>query len=254
VFISQTDGEALRDYLAADPSAQVQMQLQPATCIFDVSETLQCEFVGLRLDTDHSARGDLRIVLTSPAGTRSVLQRVNQDTVPGPSGWTYYSVQHFYESSFGRWTLTVTDENDRGQGAITSAALLITGVPITDSDHDGLDDDWETQHLKTLAFSATDDPDRDGTSNAREQVLGTNPNLSDRPLELDLSVWDDRLMRLSWPSDTHTVYRIQIGAESIRPLTLATNLAGQPNQTEWFLPYTNLLHQFFSIQAVAGGN
>jgi subtilisin family serine protease len=105
IFLGQDDGEALRDYLAATPDARVQLQIESAHFTFDVTETLQCEFVGLRLDTDHTARGDLRIVLTSPAGTRSVLQSVNQDTLPGPSDWTYYSVQHFYESSYGRWSL-----------------------------------------------------------------------------------------------------------------------------------------------------
>jgi subtilisin-like proprotein convertase family protein len=35
------------------------------------TNTLVCEHVGLRVATTHTRRGDLRITLVSPAGTRS---------------------------------------------------------------------------------------------------------------------------------------------------------------------------------------
>jgi subtilisin family serine protease len=250
VFISQEDGEALRDYLLAQPEALGQLTLQAVTRTFDVQENLLCEFVGVRVKTDHTARGDLRIVLTSPAGTQSVLQRVNQDSFPGPGDWTYYSVQHFYESSYGPWTLTVLDENDRGNGSLLEAGLIISGVPLTDSDHDGLDDTWEMQHFGKLAFGPKDDPDHDGFSNAREQIMATNPAADDRPFELQLSLWDDRLARLSWPSVPNATYRVQFGADTVAPLTFSTNVVGQFRQTEWLVPYTALMHQFFQIEAV----
>ncbi|MHC1768513.1 MAG: S8 family serine peptidase [Verrucomicrobiia bacterium] len=254
VFINQTDGDALRDYLAESPGTQVRCTVEAAEFTFDVAATLQCEFIGLRLDTDHTARGDLRIVLESPAGTRSVLQRSNQDAIPGPRNWTYYSVQHFFESSFGRWTVRVYDEDIKGTGAIRRATLIVSGVPLEDSDHDSLDDRWEQTQFGDLAYGAADDPDHDGTSNAREQILGTSPLARDIPFQLDLSVWDSRLVRLSWPSDTNTAYRVQIGPETVAPLTLVTNLPGRFYETEWFVPYTNLLHQFFQVQAVPADN
>ncbi len=254
VFISQIDGEALRDYLAAMPGAQVRLELRTTNYTFNVTETLQCEFVGVRLDSTHTARGDLRIVLTSPGGTHSILQRANQDSAPGPNDWTYYSVQHFYESSFGTWTLTVLDEDNQGTGAITSVSLIIHGVPITDADHDGLDDNWEMRHFNSLAAAPTDDPDQDGFNNAREQVLGTDPNAIDAPLQLDLSRWDSRLARLSWPGTTNITYRVEAGPESAAPLTVTTNVPGQFPETEWFVPYTNLVHQFFQLQAVPNGH
>jgi hypothetical protein len=192
----------------------------------------------------------LRIVLTSPSGTRSVLQRLNHDPFPGPDDWTFYSVQHFYESSFGRWTLTIVDENTAGTGSVEGATLIVNGVPITDTDHDGLDDAWELRHFPSLAQSAADDPDHDGYANAREQVIGTDPSQSELPLMLDLSLWDSKLARLSWPSNTNTVYRLAIGTESAAPLTLATNIPGQFPETEWFVPYTRIEHQFFRVQAV----
>jgi hypothetical protein len=71
------------------------------------------------------------------------------------------------------------------------------------------------------------------------------------PFQLDLSLWDARLARLSWPSNTNTVYHVQVGPESIAPLTAATNLPGQFPESEWFVPYTNTVRQFFRVQAAA---
>jgi subtilisin family serine protease/subtilisin-like proprotein convertase family protein len=249
VFISQNDGEALRDFLAATPQAQSQLSLTTTNYTFKVAETLQCEFVGVRVNTDHTARGDLRIVLTSPGGTRSVLQRLNEDTAAGPMDWTYYSVQHFYESSYGTWTLSVSDQNTNGVGSVLNASLMITGVPITDTDHDGLDDDWERHYFNTLAYGAADDPDHDGYSNAREQLMGTNPNAPAVSITLDMSRWDDRLARLSWEGNTNTVYLLSAGFALGLPLTTITNLPGQFPQTEWFVPFNQTTQQFFRIQA-----
>jgi subtilisin family serine protease len=250
VFISQNDGQELRRSLENSPETRVGLTFSAATFNFEVKETLLCEFVGLKLNTDHSARGDLRVTLVSPQGTRSVLQHANSDTIPGPKGWTYYSVQHFYESSAGTWTLSVSDEDDNGAGSVLDATLIISGVPITDVDRDGLDDDWEMLHFGTLAFGPQDDPDHDGYSNSREQITGGNPVAPDVQFELTLSLWDEKLARLNWPSNTNTVYRLQVGAEPVAPLSLLTNLPGRPGQTEWIVPYDKIQHQFFRLQAL----
>src|SRR2546426_8655300 len=83
VFITQNDGEALRGYLQTNGPAQAQLQVSPAIYSFAVTNTLVCEHVGVRVQTDHSRRGDLRITLLSPQGTRSVLQQVNFDDTAG---------------------------------------------------------------------------------------------------------------------------------------------------------------------------
>jgi subtilisin-like proprotein convertase family protein len=253
LFIAQNDGDALRNYLAAMPEARAGLGLTSTNYTFKVPETLQCEYVGLRVDTDHTARGDLRVVLTSPAGTRSIMQRVNQDTLPGPRDWTYYSVQHFYESSAGTWTVTISDEDNKGTGRVRRISLLISGVPITDLDRDGLDDVWEQLQFASLAQGPAGDPDHDGYSNAREQVLGSDPAHATLPFQLDLSLWDSRLARLSWPSNTNTLYRVEIGAESAAPLHLLTTIPGGFPETEWFVPYTEGLHHFFKVEAVPVG-
>jgi hypothetical protein len=53
---------------------------------------------------------------------------------------------------------------------------LSTGNDTTDTDHDGMPDDWETQYgLDPFTNDANDDPDGDGVSNIDEFHADTNP-------------------------------------------------------------------------------
>jgi subtilisin-like proprotein convertase family protein len=248
VFINQTDGEALRDFRATNSTARAQLAFQSVSFSFTVKESILCEHVGVRIDTDHTTRGDLRITLQAPGGGRSVLQSWSSDDSPGPRDWTYYSVHHFYESSAGTWTVAIGDLDARGLGTVKSVSLIISGVPITDSDGDALDDGWELQRLQTLAFGPLDDPDQDGYSNAREQIMGTNPMASDTPLELNLSRWSSQLLRLSWPSTTNRSYEVKVGVDAARLSALITNVPGRFPETEWFTPSTHSILQFFRIE------
>jgi len=248
VFISQADGEALRDFLATNSTAQAQLAFQSVSFSFTVKESILCEHVGVRIDTDHTTRGDLRITLQAPGGGRSVLQRWSSDDSPGPRDWTYYSVHHFYESSAGTWTISVGDLDARGLGTVKSVSLIISGVPIADNDGDALDDAWEMRRLQTLAQGPLDDPDQDGYANAREQIMGTNPQVSDTPFELDLSRWSSQVLRLSWPSASNRSYEVKVGVDAARLLTLVTNVPGRFPETEWFTPATNPILQFFRVE------
>jgi len=248
VFISQNDGEALRSCLQTNSAVQAQLQLTPAVYSLSVTDTLVCEHVRLRVQSDHPRRGDLRITLLSPRGTRSVLQQVNTDDSPGPTDWTYYSTLHFGESSAGTWTVSIGDEASLNAGNVLSVELLIDGVAITDTDADGLDDNWEMARLGTLAYGPNDDPDGDGYNNAREQLMGTDPDAVDAPFNLDLSLWNEKLARLSWPAVTSKNFEVLAGTNVAAPLTLITNLTGRFPETEWFTPYTNLANRFFRVQ------
>lgn len=249
VFIGQTPGEGLRDLLATNATARARLQLNAHGCTFTVTNTLLCEHVAVQIQTDHARRGDLRLTLVSPQGTRSVLQRMNDDDAPGPADWTYVSTHHFFESSAGVWRLEVSDEQPANTGGVLLAALTIYGVAITDADGDGLDDAWELAQFGSLAGGPRDDPDGDGFQSAREQVMGTNPLAADAAFALDLSRLNGSFARLSWPGQTNRSYEIFSGTNAAAPLTLVTNLPGKFFETEWISALTNSAERFFRVRA-----
>lgn len=251
VFIGQNHGQALTNYLAQHPEAQAQIKPFTVGYQFSVTNTLLCEHVGLRINTDHPVRADIRLTLVSPTGTRSVLQERNNDTNTPLANWTYYSTQHFYEPSAGTWTLEVTDQYAGTTGNLLDASLIVMGVPITDTDNDGLDDAWEQEHFASLNSGPRDDPDKDGYQNAREQILHTDPHAMDIAFTADLSPWNPAMARLSWPSSTNFTYEVLAGSDLGAPLTVVTNLAGKFPETEWFTLSTNLTHRFFQVRATA---
>ncbi len=250
VFISNADGEALKVLIETNPAARVRLQLNSTNIWFDIASTLICEFVGVRLNVEHPVRGDLRITLVSPGGTRSVFAHYNDDTNAFTSGWTYWSTHHFFEPGAGRWTLCVGDESAGGTGVVRSASLILRGVQITDADRDGLDDLWEQTRLGHLGFGPSDDPDNDGFSNMREQLMGTNPVQRDQPFRLDLSfwkLWGVKLARLSWPSVPGAAYDVYCTTNLYAPMVLVTNVPGRFWQTEFYGPTTDAPLCFYSV-------
>lgn len=249
-FITYNTGMALRGLLETNGDVQAQISLNSTSYVFTVTNTLLCEHVGVRVMTDHPIRSDVRITLDSPAGTRSVLQRLNSDTAAGPVDWTYYSTHHFFEGTPGVWTVSFSDEFIGSTGTVTHVSLILHGVPIRDRDGDGLDDYWEIIYADCLAaLSPDEDPDADGATNAREQLLLTDPTFAETALELDLSRWNAALARLSWPGNGNYTYDIRGGA-NVAALSLITNVPGHFPETEWFGSYTNSPHGFFQVRAI----
>jgi subtilisin-like proprotein convertase family protein len=248
VFIGHTDGEALKALFQTNNNALAQIHLNNTSYVFTVTNTLMCEHVGLRVMTDHPLRGDLRITLVSPSGTRSVLQRYNADESPGPADWTYYSTHHFFESSAGTWTAWFSDEYVGATGSVHSVSLSIDGVPILDTDKDGLDDIWELVHFGCVTNGPAEDPDFDGYSNAREQLMGTDPNQA--PFNVNLSLWSPTLARLSFAGASNNNYQVWSTTNLNTPFSLVTNLGFRFPETEWFVPYNARASQFFRVRPV----
>jgi subtilisin family serine protease len=252
VFIGHSDGAALLNLFQTNSAALGQIHLANTSYVFSVTNTMICEHVGLRVQADHTSRSDVRITLVSPMGTRSVLQALNIDTEPGPADWTYYSTHHFFETTAGNWTAYFSDEGMAGTGSVRSVSLILQGVPIHDRDQNGLDDFWEITYWDSIfSQKASDDPDRDGYSNAREQLMDTDPAYAeDLDYNLDLSRWNSSLARVSWASSPYYRYEVW-GGTNLNALTLMTNLPGRFPETEWFTPYNAPTAQFFRVRANA---
>ena len=248
-FINQNDGEAILAEMNQGKTVNARFQLVTTDYQFEITNTLLLEHVAVRCGFDYPFRPDLRVTLVSPHGTRSILQHFNSDYSLAPTDWTYVSTQHFFEGSLGTWTLSVSGASDFNTGSVNFASLTLQGVPIKDTDGDGLDDDWEMARFGTLAYGPADDPDRDGYSNAREQLMGTDPTVKDEPLAIDLSLWNQELMRLSWPGVDGQSYELWAG-DSASQRSFQTNVAGHFPETEWFGAFTNKTSQFFEIHTL----
>jgi len=94
---------------------------------FQVAPAFTVEHVELNLRAVHTRRGDLRVVLISPAGTRSVLAVPHGDHNANYVGWTFTSVRHWDENSAGKWRLLISDEFSGAVGQFNRATLTVRG-------------------------------------------------------------------------------------------------------------------------------
>lgn len=248
-FVSENEGRALVARLEAGEAVEAQLRLESVERTLVVTNSLICEHVGLRVRARHGRRGDLRITLRSPVGTRSVLQRLNYDEEPGPQNWTYWSTQHFHEPSAGPWVAAFSDQAEGITGEILEIELIIRGVPITDTDGDGLDDGWEMRWFGNLDAGPAGDPDRDGSSNAREQALGTDPTREDRAFRMAVAPYDEQSLRLSWPATPHEEYGVLVGEGAGALATEVGRVSGAFPEGDWIVPVGREENRFFRIEA-----
>lgn len=248
-FIVGSDGSALRNFLTTNGTAQVRSILFTAQYTNHVETPLLVEHVQVRLKTDHPRRGDLRVTLTSPSGTRCMLQNISEDFNGGPIDWTYMTTHHFYESSQGVWTIQVSDENNPPFGRTLYSELILHGVEIVDADRDGLDDNWELTHFQNLAAKSYEDANGDGESNMREYIQGTDPLETVGTFELSISQWKPGWMRVGWPGNPNSRYDVFTTTNATKLMTVTTNLAGRFDSMDWITPSTNSPTEFYQIRS-----
>lgn len=234
VFIGQRHGRGLSDFLAAGGKAEARLSTEPAVVALSIEEKLSCEHILVTMDAEHPRRGDLRVTLVSPSGTRSVLQRINSDENPGPSEWTYLSTHHFYEPSAGTWKVEVTDEAAGSAGLLRWVKLRIRGVAMEDTDGDALDDRWERQYFGNLGQTLTGDFDGDGFNEAREQAMGSDPTRPEFEFQVAVAEWKPGVLRLSWPGLGRVLYEVRAATGVEGPFQSLTNVNGRFPETEWF--------------------
>jgi len=77
------------------------------------SPNFRIESVVLYLGLQHASRGDLKITLTSPSGTESILhpaKRPENRQLPENETWKLMTVRNWYENPNGEWKLSISDE------------------------------------------------------------------------------------------------------------------------------------------------
>ncbi len=252
VFIQQAPGQTLRDALNQGKLPKVRLAgLDEANALvteFTITEQMLCEHVAVYIDSTFPRRGDLRITLVSPAGTMSRMQNLSFDNDSGPSSWTYFSTHHFFEGTPGKWKVLIHDQQPGNTGSIRSVGLTLYGTAIQDSDGDGLDDRWELAHFHSLSQGPKDDPDEDGASNMREQLLGTDPLKPNAEFEVMLAVLDANTARLSWPGRNGVSYEVWTSPTTGQPLTKAAEVTGVFPYTEWISPWQDATERIYQVR------
>ena len=81
------------------------------TSTFNVSENITLDIVEVVFNATHDFRGDLKVVLTAPSGTQSILVDKQDDPTHDYIAWEFMTVRNRGESSAGTWSLKVTDES-----------------------------------------------------------------------------------------------------------------------------------------------
>ncbi|MEM9197431.1 MAG: S8 family serine peptidase [Pseudomonadota bacterium] len=107
----------------------------PTSITFTVTDDVDLEHVGLRLDISGDIKADYEVLLISPDGTISTLARPNTSTAADAStdGWFYVSNQFWGEESTGDWTVEIRDFFTGGPGTLDYAQLeFYGGTPDTD--------------------------------------------------------------------------------------------------------------------------
>ena len=178
------------------------------------------------------------------------MQQRNFDEEPGPVDWTYWSTQHFYESSLGNWRVEVSDQSESFEGEVLEMELMVSGIEIEDSDADGLDDAWERRWFGDLKAGAMEDGDHDGSPNTREQVLGTDPRRADEAFRLTMVPFDRGLFRLSWPATADRSYRVRRWNLADSNETVETDLVGRFPEMDWVVPSNTEPGAVFQVEAV----
>jgi subtilisin-like proprotein convertase family protein len=135
---------------------------------FDYPYGIAIDEVNVYVEIDHTYRGDLRVVLASPAGTEVVLHDrtgggtddivtwYDTETEPAQSMSAFVG-----ENAFGQWTLTVEDHAGGDTGSLDGWALELCGELIS-----------PTPVLEMVSHSLSDEGacDPDGIGDVGEQV------------------------------------------------------------------------------------
>jgi YD repeat-containing protein len=107
---------------------------------------------------------------------------------------------------------------------------VVTGAVFTDTDGDGMDDNWEIQYFGNLARNGLGDFDGDGVSDKSEYLAGTSPANATSFLRVtQLVVSGQTNAVVQWSSVTNKNYRVQF--KNALTATSWTDLSGDISAT-----------------------
>ncbi|XP_045511853.1 furin-like protease 1 isoform X1 [Pieris brassicae] len=120
---------------AVPPKSSISLRLDVSAC----PGVNYLEHVQARVSLSATRRGDLRITLTSPAGTRVTLLTPRQHDLSraGFNSWPFMSVHMWGESPLGEWLLEVSNEGRfMGRATLQDWSLTFYGTSIPAAKND----------------------------------------------------------------------------------------------------------------------
>ena len=141
--------------------------------LVQIDRDIRVEHVEVVLNVGTPFIGDLRIILTSPQGTESILATERSDPQDDLTDDVFTTVRNWDEPSLGTWTLTISDRQAGDVATWTDFRLLIYGAAAAcpaDLTGDGVLDAADLAAFIAL-FSASDpgaDLAADGTIDVRD--------------------------------------------------------------------------------------
>ena len=134
-----------------------------------IDSNIRIEHVAVTLHMDAAPSdttdwGNLRITLTSPNGTASILAQAHTDARRTYSQWTYWTVRCLDESSEGNWTLKVEDLRAGNVHVAKTWRLQIFGTEINEEDNHppiAVDDEFTISESTTYLDVLFNDTDAD---------------------------------------------------------------------------------------------
>ncbi|XP_063234781.1 furin-like protease 2 [Bacillus rossius redtenbacheri] len=121
--------------ISAAPGSTLTVHMDADGCSGNLNEVAFLEHVQCKVSLRFSPRGNLRILLTSPAGTTSVLLSERPRDVVSSSfdEWLFLSVHYWGERPGGRWTLQVVNSGKKraaDQGLLKKWQLIFYGTAV----------------------------------------------------------------------------------------------------------------------------
>jgi len=94
---------------------------------FQIDKNISLEYVSLEINTNHTYSGDLKIVLNSPANTKSILAQGGTITEDPYISWSFGALTFMDESSMGTWKVYIKDIAEYDTGILNSLKLTLYG-------------------------------------------------------------------------------------------------------------------------------
>ncbi|VVD02084.1 unnamed protein product, partial [Leptidea sinapis] len=143
---------------AVPPRSSISLQLDVGTC----PGVNYLEHVQARVSLSAARRGDLRIALISPAGTRATLlaPRPHDSSRAGFNSWPFMSVHMWGESPLGVWQLEVSNEGRYMAGPLTQWELIFYGTETPPHEYEATQEntpkvEWGSSHESSVPKEPT---------------------------------------------------------------------------------------------------